>query len=111
MKDYDRTQMLTNMSTAPQLGYCSDQSPEGIVDALRTDGCALIPSVVPVAEAARLGIELASYEPGGTVANEGLMRSDPIRSAMARPAQGDLPYGEHLCSIGQRKEALADSKT
>jgi hypothetical protein len=107
------TDELTVAATAPQLSYCDDPSPEGIVHALRTDGCALIRGVIPTADAARLATELAGYAPGGAAAREDLMRDDPMLAALARPNQlgGDLvEFGasgsaELLGTLFQRDQA------
>jgi hypothetical protein len=78
---------VLDVTTAPQLGYCAHPTPEGIVEALRTDGCALIRGAIPAGDAAQLAVKLASYEPGGAVANEDLMRDDPMLASLARPGQ------------------------
>lgn len=78
---------LLDVAAAPQLAYCADPSPEGILGALRTEGCALIRGVIPATDAERLAVMLARYTPGGAVAREDLMRNDPMLAALARPGQ------------------------
>ena len=95
---------------APTLPYHEDHSPESIVEALKTTGCALLKGVFSKEDAARLAAELAGYEPGGEAGREDLMRSDPVLADLARPGQlgGDLvDWGasgsaELLCTLFQR---------
>ena len=55
------------LATIPLLAPLEDSSPEGIVHALKTVGCALVKGVTAPADAARLAELLASYAPGGDV--------------------------------------------
>ena len=95
---------------APTLPYHEDHSPEAIVEALKTTGCALLKGVFSKEDAARLAAELAGYEPGGEAGREDLMRSDPVLADLARPGQlgGDLvDWGasgsaELLCTLFQQ---------
>ena len=61
---------------------------EEIVEALKTVGCALVPSVITPATAARLGEILAGYEIGGPDAREDVMHRDPLLKALSsKPAR------------------------
>eukprot|EP01050_Picozoa_sp_SAG11_P020330 SAG11_NODE_3405_length_2466_cov_2.931559_4_plen_155_part_00 len=77
---------------APCLTPLEDSSPQGIVHALKTVGCALIKGVTAPAEAATLAELLAGYTPGGDVAGEDKMCNQPHLLEMAGPNQrgGDI---------------------
>ena len=98
---------------APVLSALEDSSPEGIVHALRTVGCALVKGVTAPGRAAELASLLASYTPGGAVVRQDLQETDPVLKGLAGPNQrgadivdwGGAGLGELLGTVFQRDPA------